>query len=157
MEIYIAIALLAVIALSELYRTYLGTKGMNKKAHFKRKLEGTRAMIWDLQFKAFKTREIREDIRKEYDYVQSRMATTNQQIESWPSDGDQAELAKLKDVMVLQQRDSDRFLAQMKHLDLEVEGAKPSAENPEGHEGIMMQIDNLRELASMLGDYIKEL
>lgn len=155
MEIYIVIALLVIIAVSEMYRTYLGLKTPSKKEHFKRKLRGTREMIWDFQFKIFKTREIREGIRQEYDYLQSRLMTVTQQLES--KDLDKETRATLEDQEVLLERDATRFLAQMKHLDLEVEGAKPSLDNPDGHEGISMQIENLRELEKMLEEHINAL
>ena len=155
MEIYI-VALLLVIAVSEIYRTYLGMKPRSKKEHFKGKLHATRSMIWDLQFKVFKTREVREGIRQEYDYLQSQLQNINLKIEAGPGDGDVGEFNRLADQKELMERDAARFLAQMKHLDLEVEGERPSKDNPEGHEGITMQIDSLRELEIMLKDWIKE-
>jgi chromosome segregation ATPase len=157
MMIYIAISLLAVVALCELYRTFLGTLPLTKKAHFKRKLEGARTMVWDLQFKVFKTREIREDVRQEYDFVKSRLQSIEKQIQEWPSEGDPEELARVKDSKELAERDLARFQQQMLQLDLEVEGAKPSVDLPNGYEGITMQIDSLRELEGMLKDWIREL
>lgn len=154
MEIII-VALLAVVAGCEVYRTYLGKKTPTQYDHFKRRLDGTRGMIWDLQFKVFKTREIREDIRKEYDMMQSRIAGLDKQITEFPKDGNVDELKRLQDQKVLAERDSNRFVAQMKQLDVEVEGAKPSAENPNGADGIVQQIDSLRELESMLKSYLK--
>jgi len=114
-------------------------------------------MIWDLEFKVYKTREIREDIRQEYDFMQSRIETFTTQINSWPKDGNVDERKRVEDQKVLAERDRDRLLAQIKQLDLEIEGAKPSAENPAGHDGIAMQIDSLRELADMLRGWLKTL
>ena len=154
----IAVSLLAVIAIVEVHRSYTGlNRTTSRKSHFKRKLEGTKAMIWDLQFKVFKTREIREDIRQEYDQMKSRIDALDTQIKNWPSDQPEAERKAKEDQKVLAERDAERFLLQMKMLDEEVEGAKPTAENPDGKVGIVNQIDSLRELEGMLKDYIKEL
>ena len=69
----IVIILLAVIALSEIGRLYLTHRKVNKKRYFRQKLEGVERLIYDLEFKAFKTREIREDIRKEYSMICARL------------------------------------------------------------------------------------
>lgn len=158
MEIFYYITgILAVIACCEIYRTYLGLRSPTKKEHFLGKLRGTRNMIWDLQFKVFKTREIREEVRQEYDYMMSRIATFEDRIKNWPEGEDPEEKARLVDQKQIAERDAERFLAQMKQLDIEVEGAKPNAENPDGATGIVQQIDSLKELEGMLRDWIKEL
>lgn len=150
------VILLAVIALSEVSRLVLTHRGVSKKEHFRHKLEGTQKMIWDMEFKAFKTREIREDVRKEYDHRIQRIELLKQQIEKFPAEGDQAEKAKLQDQITLCERDRDRFLFQMQQLDAEVNGAKPTAENQDGVVGIVQQIESLRELVGMLKDWIKQ-
>ena len=154
---YIIVGLLTVIAVSELYRTFLGLRKATQKDHFKSKLRQTKTLIWDLQFKVFKTREIRESIRQEYDYMKSRIETLTSQVTNFPKDGDQAEKARIEDQIVLAKRDEERFLQQMKQLDLEIEGARPSEEYPSGVEGVTHQIDSLKELEKMLEDYIVEL
>lgn len=154
---YAIVGLLALIAGCEVYRTYLGKKSPTRKDHFKQRLQGTRNTIWDLQFKVFKTREIREEIRNEYDMMKSRLATLEQQIANFPTDKDQGDKARLEDDVVRAKRDADRFLAQMKELDLEVEGSKKTNEHPDGVTGITQNIDSLRELEAMLKDYIKSL
>lgn len=151
------IGLLAVIAGSELYRTYLGARKPTRKDHLKRRLQGTREMIWDLQFKVFKTREIREEIRQEYDLMKSRLEHVENQIKNFPADKDQGDKARLEDDKVRIQNDTNRFLAQMKQLDIEVEGSKKTNEFPEGATGITQNIDSLRELESMIRDYLKEM
>lgn len=157
MELYIIIGLLVAQVGFEIYRAFLGLNLESKKQHFKNKLRGTRTLIWDLQFKVFKTREIRESIRQEYDYMLARCESLKTQIEQFPKEKDPSEKTRLADQLTLAERDTQRFLQQMKQLDLEVEGAKPTVENPEGHDGITMQIDSLRELETMLADYVKEL
>lgn len=149
------IVLLGVIALSEVLRLYLTHKKTTKKEHFKQKLNGVKKMIYDLEFKIYKTREIREDVRKEYDMMLSRIQGIDEKIKDWK--GEEAERKGIEDQRVLAQRDAERFKAQMKQLDEEVEGAKPTNENPEGVLGVVQQIDSMRELEQMLKDHIKSL
>mgnify|MGYP001579821389 FL=1 len=151
------ITLLAVIALSEVSRLLLTHKPTTRKGHFKGKLDGVSKMIWDLEFKVFKTREIREDIRQEYDFMVSRVDNFDKTIASWPEKGDAGELARVKDQKVLAERDRDRLLAQVKQLDAEISGMKPTNENPDGAIGITEQIDSMRELQTMLKDFIKSI
>lgn len=149
--------LLAIIAISEVTRLVLTHKKGTKKEHFKAKLDGVEKMIFDLEFKIFKTKEIREDVRKEYEFMKSRIATLTSQIENFPKEKDQAEKARLEDDKVRAERDATRFEAQMKNIDSEIYGEKPTADNPNGIAGITDQIDSLRELKGMLKSWIKSL
>lgn len=151
------VALLAGILSLEGYRMYLAIRPTSRKKHMQDRLRGTRNMIWDLQFKVFKTREIREEIRQEYDQMKSRIATLDERIKNWPKDKDEGDRKRLEDDKVRVERDAGRFLKQMQGLDLEVEGSKPTQELPDGHQGITDQIDSLRELEGMLKDYIRGL
>lgn len=154
---YIIIGLLGVITIVEVYRASLTYSGRSKKSVFKAKLQQTRQMIWDLEFKIFKTREIREDIRQNYDQMLSRIAAYDEQIANWPADADPAERARIEDQKTLAQSDADRFIRQMQMLDAEVDGLKPTADNPNGQVGISEQVDSLREVESMVKDYITTL
>jgi len=144
----ITFILLGIIAFAEILRLVLTHTKTTKKAHFKQKFEGTQKMIWDLEFKVFKTREIREDIRVEYESMQSRIQSYKQQIKDGVQGIDQLTLAE---------RDAGRLLAQIKQLDIEVNGTKPTNEHPDGATGITHQIDSLRELRGMLQDWIYKL
>lgn len=155
--IYLIAALLTVIAILEASRLYLSHRKTGKKSHFKQKLEGVEKMVWDLEFKAFKTREIREGVRQEYDLMNQRIDSIKKQIENWPKDSDEGEKKRTEDKLVICQRDADRLKGQLKALDEEVDGAKPSAENPNGAIGINHNIDSLAELSGMLKSWIKSL
>lgn len=152
---YIITALLVVIAATELIRLTSLLKPDSKRSFFKNKLKGVQHMIWDLQFKKFKTLEIREDIRKEYDSMQSRIATIDNQIGNFPDDGNKDELKRLSEAKDLAMRDIERFKAQIDQLDAEVNGQSANEYNPEGTIGIVHNIDSLRELEQMLKDWIK--
>ena len=45
----------------------------------------------------------------------------------------------------------------MKMLDMEIDGAQPSEQYPEGVQGISQQVDGLMELRQMLKDWIRKL
>lgn len=130
-----------------------------QKKYFKDKLDGVQKMIWDLEFKRFKTREIREEIRVNYDSLRSKLEILQTQINAekatptMPVD----DAKRLDDQEVLLKRDIERNKAQMDQLDAEVHGANGTAENPEGIQGINDQLEALRALQGMLGSYIKNL
>lgn len=147
--------LLLIIAISEISRLLLTHWPKNKRGYFKSKIEGVEKMIYDLEFKRFKTKEIREEIRVEYDNMKSRLHTLDEQIKSWPADKEEGDRKKLEDNRIIVERDIDRFEKQIKGLDLEVEGSRPTNDYPDGVEGINDQIDSLQELIGMLKDWIR--
>ena len=153
------IGLLAIIAVSEVVRLVLTHKPTTKKEHFKQKLEGTEKMVWDLEFKIFKTREIREDIRQEYDFMKHRVIGFEERLKVWDvsKDGNEEEKKKHEDQKVLAERDMNRLEAQLKQLDIEISGSKPTNEYPDGVTGITQQIDSLKELQGMVKDWLKKI
>lgn len=112
-------------------------------------------MIWDLEFKIFKTLEIREDVRKEYDNAKSRLALLDSQLEEQEKNKTlkDEELATIKDHKEICERDLSRYEAQMKQVDLEIYGSKPTEEYPDGVVGIQHQLDSLYELKVMVKKY----
>ena len=133
-----------------------------EKDYFKNKLKGIQAMIWDLEFKNFRTGYVREQIRQEYDGLRSRqeILKTNIKVESEPGklkDTNLDEFKRLEDDDVRLTIEIDRKVAQMKQLDIEISGASPSAELPEGHQGTNQTLEALRELIQVTKHYIKQL
>lgn len=129
------------------------------KDYFKKKLKGVQAMIWDLEFKRFKTLYVREQIREEYDGVRSKLEIIKTRIASEKDKPTISvdEFKRLEDDVVRLNQEVERKVAQMKGLDIEITGAKPSAENPEGHQGLNETMEALRELMNVTKAYIKEL
>lgn len=130
-----------------------------QKTYFQKKLKGIQNMIWDLEFKRYKTLYVREQIRQEYDGLRSRLEILKTQIASEkdkPTLGVD-ELKRLEDDEVRLNQETERKVSQMKGLDIEINGAKPSAENPEGHQGLNETMEALRELTQVTKAYIKEL
>ena len=129
-----------------------------KYRYFKKKLKGVHKMIADLEFKRYKTLEIREDIRQEYENARSKLAILEDQAkkEKEAPTMEEGEAKRLDDQKVLLERDISRFKDQIKQLDLEVSGSNPTAEYHDGVQGINQQLEALHELVGMLKDYIRK-
>lgn len=161
----LTIALLAVIAFSEVGRFYLTYRRPTQKQHFKQKLEGTTKMIWDLEFKVHKSRELREEIRQQYDSNKQRLANIEDRLKVMPvpKEGEQmpeevkVEYGKLiddKNILETKIKDGER---QLQIIDVEIEGMAPTNENPDGVTGILYQIDSLKEVQGMIKEYLRTL
>lgn len=68
-----------------------------------------------------------------------------------------ADIERLYDEADLLQRDSERYVAQMKQMDIDVNGSPKTNEYPEGHDGIKQQLESLRELKIMIQEYLKKI
>lgn len=127
--------------------------------HFVKKLRGVEKMTADLVFKRHKTREIREQIRQECDNNKARLSSIDEQIKIQKESPtmEEGEIKRLDDNKVILEREISRLEQQVRGLDLEVEGSKPTEEFHDGLEGINHQIDALYELKGMIKNYLKEL
>lgn len=67
------------------------------------------------------------------------------------------ELERLYDQHDILVRDRDRFILQMKGMDIDIQGCTATNEFPEGVNGINQQLEALRELKVMIKQYIKQL
>lgn len=110
-----------------------------KRKYFSKKLVGVRAMLWDREFKVFKLRELREDIRKEYDRNREIADSLKKQTER--DDLKKDVKATLTEKMAGTNADVAKIEAQLKQLD-------------EEQKGVEAEIDGLHELRKMLTDYI---
>ena len=130
-----------------------------RKDYFKKKLKGIEAMIWDLQFKKYKTLYVREQIREEYDQVRSRIEILRTQINSEKDKPTLSvdEFKRLEDEGVRAIKEVEKKKSQMDHLDMEINGAKPTADLPEGHQGLNETLEALRELKQVTQQYLKGL
>lgn len=130
-----------------------------EKTYFRKKAEAVQRMIWDMTFKRFKTLEIREGVRKEYDNLRAKLEHVQSKIKDGEKKSglDKGEFERLKDQDVVLNRDIERLKAQIDGLDIEVHGSKPTAEIPGGHQGLTEQLGALRELKVMINEYIKEI
>lgn len=116
-------------------------------------------MIWDLEFKRDKSLMVREEIRREYDGTQTKLDLVLNQIKGLPEDraGWTDQQKQLDDQKVILERDSETLRNQMKGIDLDVHGSKKTNEFPDGLDGIDQQLEALRQLQSILREFIKTL
>ena len=136
-----------------------------KYRYFSRKLRGVQSMIVDLEFKRFKTSEIREEVRQTYDQHKAKLLSiettiTHEREKSKTGDVKampDGDIARLDDEVARLKQEIQRYEAQINAMDVDVNGANPTSENPEGFAGINQQLDSLRELEGMVRDYIKNL
>ena len=149
--------LLLVIALAEFLRLWVTYKPQTKKQYFKNRLHAVRQMIWDIEFKIFKTKEIREGVRQDYDAMKSRLSNYEKILNEWKGKDDEAEKKRVEDDIVRAKQDVERLEAQMKQVDLEVYGSKKTAEFPDGATGLTHEVESLRELTGMLDDWLKKI
>lgn len=147
--------LLAIIAIAEIVRLVLTHQKLDKKTHFSNKLRGTKQMVWDLEFKAFKTKEIREEIRQELDFMKSRVDVFTKQLDQMTKKDEG--FGEVSDNLERAKKDVERLEGQIAGIDLELNGSKPTNQYPDGVTGVYHQIDSLRELVGMLQSYIKKL
>lgn len=149
--------LLGILILFELAKFILSYTPANKKDYYKQRLDAVERQIWDLEFKIFKSKEIREDVRKEFDSTKSRIESLKTQVKNWPKDRPEGDKKRVEDDISRAERDLQRYEAQLRQIDLEIEGSKPTNEYPDGVIGAIHNIDSLNELKKMLQDFIKEL
>lgn len=135
-----------------------------KYRYFLRKLRGVKSMILDLEFKRFKTAEIREEVRQTYDNQKARLLaveTTIKMEREKPSEDaskmPEGDIARLEDEVVRIKLDIERYEAQIKQVDIDVNGSRETNEYPDGVVGINQQLDSLHELEGMIKDYAKSI
>ena len=130
-----------------------------KYRYFKKKLHGIECMIEDLLFKRAKTLYVREQIRQEYDALRSKLEILKTQIASEKDKPTlpEGDIKRLDDDEVRITKDIERKIAQMTNLEVEINGSKPTAELPEGHQGLNETMEALRELIQVTKKYINEL
>jgi len=130
---------------------------ISQKKHFTRKLEDVTRTIWDEEFKRFKALEIREDIRKEYDNVRSKIEALTGQIKAQKDLKAKDEVKRIEDLKVQLENTKTQHEQDMERIDIQVKGLKKCAEHPHGIAGSNQMIEQLRELQSMIKTYIKTL
>lgn len=129
-----------------------------KYKYFNKKLQNVEYAILDQEFKRFKTLEIREEIRQNYDNIKARIALLKTKHEEEEKKGlSKPDLDRIDDDKVRAEAERDRLEKQIKGLDREVYGAKPDQEDHAGYDGIEQTLESLHELVGMIKDYMKNL
>lgn len=121
-----------------------------KKTYFKNELAKIERTIWQLEFQRFKVRELREDIRREYDRSREVIDALNAEIKGREDKGEHHETVNtLKEKREGFLKDVAQFEEQMKALDNEVSGDNQEAPSIEA------RIDGLQRLGKMMESYMK--
>jgi hypothetical protein len=115
-----------------------------KRKYFQKKLVGVEAMLWDRDFKIYKLRELREDIRREYDRNREIADSLGMQLKREDLKDETKKILEEKQKATLE--DVKKMETQMTALDNEVGG--------EG--GIKAEVEGLHELRKMIVHYMKE-
>ena len=130
----------------------------NQKRFFKKKIHAVQCQIWDREFSRFKREELREEIRRDYDSLRAKLEILKTRIAEESGAGKLKEtnideFKRLEDDQVILERDIGRRQDQLKAIDIDINGEKPSTENPEGSKGLDQELDAYRELKTMLIQY----
>ncbi len=118
-----------------------------KKRLFKRKIKHVKLAIWELEFKLFKVREMREERRKQYDRSVETLDALTKQLEKENTEETKKTLELKKEEQTLYQT---QVKGQMDALDMEINGSKE-----QGVQGVIEQIEAARELDKMYRDYLR--
>lgn len=131
--------------------------------YFKKKKKSVQVMIWDNEFKRYKTLEVREEIRADYDAKKSQIKMLEDRITKENKRTKKKEkgcltvdeIARIEDDKTRANADLDRLKAHMKEIDQGIYGCKPCEEHPDGFNGVEQLIESLHEIIGMLNDYVK--
>lgn len=137
----------------------------SKKKFFKSKINQVEKTIWDLEFKLFKVREMREERRLQRDRTVEAIDAFETQIKADHKDETKKELERQLDE---QKKYKDKLEIDLLALDVRISGAGILEGKPEqvietvgkqlqyeDYQGVLNQIEAGRELLEMYKSYIK--
>jgi hypothetical protein len=151
------IVLLSIIAISDVLRLVGSYMKPGKKKFFQNEIYFLKKRIWNLEFQVNEKKQLREGVRKEYDYMSARIESITQAIANFPKDGDEGDKKRIEDDKVRAETDLKGLETQMKVLDIEIYGSKPCVDYPDGVMGLTGEIESLREIELSLNDWVKSL
>ena|SRR3990167_4562238 len=127
--------------------------------YFRDKLKAVKCSFEDIQFKKFKTLEIREEVRQEYTLQKTRLEVLENQIKSQKEipTMEKGEIARLDDEKERTDKKIEQLKEQVATLDTEVHGSRPTEQYRDGLQGLDQTLDAYRELQKMILNYMKTL
>jgi len=128
-----------------------------KRKFFKSKIKQVERSIWDLEFKLYKIREMREERRKQRDRAMETIDAYEVQLKK-PDHKEETikELTGKKDEQI---KYKEHLEQQIQFLDWEINGGAPEGAvdgNGSPIIGTIPQIEGMRELLKMYRDYLKQ-
>jgi hypothetical protein len=151
------IVLLSVIAISDVLRLVGSYMKPSKKKFFENELYFLKKRIWNIEFQVSEKKQMRESVRKEYDFMSARIESITQSIANFPKDGNEEDKKRIEDDKVRAETDLRALEAQMRGLDIEIYGTKPCADYHDGVMGLTGEIESLRVIELSLKDWIKKI
>lgn len=156
-EIYLAV--LGTIAFILWVGDRMGVFG--ERWYFFKKRLAVDFATWDMLFKRFKIMEEREEVRRQYDALSSKLEIKKTEIEEEAKPGklkdtSPGDYARFEDEKIRLERDIERSKQRMNVIDGEIHGLPASADYPDGVSGVNQQLDALRELKVLIRKYIKQ-
>jgi chromosome segregation ATPase len=122
-----------------------------QKQHYAEKMEVVQKNIWDFEFKGYKIKEMREDIRSHYDRLTEGVDALKKELEKVHEDSTKKELETKKAGL---EKDISQLKNQIEGLDMEMNGY--NGENGFVN-GVVQQLDALHSLKTMLKEYSDKL
>jgi hypothetical protein len=129
----------------------------DKRKYFKNSIKVAQRNIWGLEFRRFKTLELREEIRGTYDTVKARLKALEDDIAKQKVNPtmEEGEIKRLDDKKVLMEKEIKGYEDQLKNLDVMIYGSKATAELPQGYVGLNQELDLNRESIESIKKYLK--
>lgn len=125
-----------------------------------KKIKGMKKMIEDEKFTAYKTSELREEVRGEYDQEQARLDNLDRRIKNKKdtiAEIGEGEFKRLEDEKIITEAKSKGLQEEMDTLTMKVKGGKPTQEHPAGVIGSEQTIEKLHDLIDFVKHYIKDI
>lgn len=120
--------------------------------YFYRKVQDVQNSIWEYTFKVVKSRSVREGVRMDRDSAIESLNNIEGALKTAPAE----EAARLSEKLNAIKENIQRYEAQMKMIDDQINGGLGTQENPAGI-GILEQIKSLTELQLMYKDYLSKI
>lgn len=125
-----------------------------KKSFFKKKLVDCQKVIWELEFKIAKSRQLREGIRQDREFAVENVAQIEARLKQ--KDISKEEKEQLETSLAIHKDNVQRYERQITMVDNEINGIPANGEDP-GQEGIKDRIAGYAELREMYKSYLKTL
>lgn len=123
-----------------------------KYRFFMKKISDVERSILEYEFKIAKSRQVREGVRQDRD----RALESAKRLSVALTGATKDQTIDLEKQIATQEDNAKRFEAQMKMVDDQIQGTKPSESDP-GQQGIIDIIASLTELLTMYKDYADKL
>jgi hypothetical protein len=128
---------------------------MNKKGFLKSQIEKVEQALWNQEFLLYEWRQMKEERRKQRDRCMESLDALEQQLKN--KDNKEETIKVLEEKKAEQVKYKEKVEYDLANVDLQINGMAPTEAVPQGFNGVLTQIDSLRERMKMLKDYIKQI